>query len=251
MTVMNNKTKLSSRASCTLAGIGMLIAGFGIAAAMTGLIDLREFTTIFFATIVAAFAGTFFAFSIQNNREDRINRQNDIKAAHNLDLFLYGQYQTLTNTYTTYLEQYEDDPFRYYNIPNPPEVEFARYMVDMEMLSIFTHTDHRTLIKNVMESERNACVCVNDFNLRLNYCRNVVSPKFNTLNIDNWVWTEEYISEALGTEIHAKLTRLTDNVYYDFNTSRPIYMKVRIMVYEALSELYPDQTFMNPKDDRY
>lgn len=237
--------------SCTFVGIGMLVAGFGLAAVTTGLFDLREFTTIFLATIVAAFAGTYFAFLIQNKREDRIIRNNDIKLAHNLELCLYGQYMALETTYKSYLEQYENDPFRYYNIPNPSTVEFSSFVFDMEMLSIFTHTDHRSLIKHVIKSDLNARVSIKNFNLRADYCRDVVSPQFNTLNIDDWVWTEEYIAEALGTEIHEKLTRLTDNVYHDFSLSRPIYRKLRYMVYEALSELYPDQAFMNPKEDRY
>lgn len=243
---MCNKVNKSTR---ILGGIGLVIAALGLIAIIPTMIDVKEFVTIAFATIISAFAGTSFAFRIQNNREDKINREKDIKAAHSIEISLLMQHRKLKEIKERYLDEYKDDPFAYIQLKIPSERKIDRCLLDTSTLSIFTHTKYRENIKVIMIHEDVFRESVERFNSRSKFVIENVLPIFDKEIPAPHTWSEERFTELFGVNIHSTLKAETENIYNHFDDITPNYLKLRINVFEALTDLYPDHIFLNPEDD--
>ena len=234
-----------SKSSCTLAAIGMCIAGFGIGVSI-GLKELPEVIGVFVATVIAAFAGTGAAFIFQNKREDRLAKESDLKAGRNLENYLTIQQALLKHIKDGFLDGARDNSFRYMTYLGAPILMPDRLFVEVSDLAIFTSGKRSTLPNDIMAAEYNFQISVESFRDWSKLMNTVILPKMAAGFPAEEDWNEKVLLRALGGTTVGLLRRFETASYAGNDACLSAHRDLRIRVYKALSEMFPEHEFLNP-----
>lgn len=106
------------------------------------------------ATLVAAFAGAWFAFHFQENKELLKKHKERVSLINQALIALIRQYQALENIKLE-LEPFKDDPIRHIRAPGVTTNQFSDIKIKVETLSFLIDSPEPTLlIKIMLEQER-------------------------------------------------------------------------------------------------
>jgi hypothetical protein len=215
----------------------------------TSFLDSKYFEPVVTAgaTLVAAFAGSRYAFHLtdkKNQRDERLARA----AAGNQVLFgLMTQVNILANLRAQFVDPVRHDPIRYVSMQSTTEQEDVQ--VNLASIGFLLETLHRNVLVELMLTNARFRSTIGAFNLRSKLHYELIQPQLLAGGIvehmeGNPAYVEKRLRIALGEHQFRSIQRLTDGVITSIDQAELEIRAIAQQLADALTNLFPKRWFL-------
>lgn len=199
-----------------------------------------------FATLVAAFAGSWAAFKLEQFQKNRQDTEANIAAGNRALMILLQQANTLKLFQFDFIELFRDSPGRHIQIQPALPYQEDSLTFDIRSLEFLLSPKHQQVLLDLVLEENRYREAIKAINTRSRHHFEVVQPKLASAGIrDGGAYTGEQYRTAIGDHDYIHLQRLTDAVvlHVDRTVESLVAMKNRLR--EALLQRYPQGKFID------
>lgn len=198
------------------------------------------------STLVAAFAGAWFAFIYQNRQKAKEERRKQVSAGNRALATLLMQANTLTLYQRDMIDPHRDNPGCHFAImPTLPYREEA-LTYDIAALDFLLHPKYAEVAFSLLLEEQRYREALKAINERSRFHREVVQPALERNGImEGIVYREKDFRDALGVLGYQNLKQLTEAVIIHVDRTVDSLMAAKEELRKTLNELFPDDTFID------
>ncbi|MDP1708139.1 MAG: hypothetical protein Q8L89_03630 [Gammaproteobacteria bacterium] len=165
------------------------------------------------ATLIAAFAGAWFAFYLQDKKECRKERNQRVSSINQALFTLARQYRALCNMKED-LDAFKDDNLRFVNAPALTTNDSQDIRVKIDNLHFLLESSNPNLLMEVTLEQERFEMALKAIQLRSDFHIGELQPVFVSLGIKNGVPISlDEISQKLGPRLVGTLRNQTDQMY--------------------------------------
>lgn len=204
------------------AWIVIFVVGFGLGALTTiselDMPSVPDWVYTALATVMAAFLGSYFAFRLQREHDERKQKSKKMSAVNRALFELNEAISSLARVKQQALDQYEASPHRALEVQPiiPFDINLAN--VDLMSISFFLETKHVNVVSNLsggFASYKESMYVMNE-RTRLHYEQ--IQPLVAQAGIRHaGNTTPEILKTAMGDYLYDNLVVMTDLVYVSVN----------------------------------
>jgi hypothetical protein len=163
------------------------------------------------ATLLAAFAGSWFAFKFQRGYELRKNIDQNLNVYNMSFIRLFHQYNDLLVIKKYFISEIDKDPINWLNIPALSEQKVLPDP-DLSTLSFLIQYGKSDIISDIIIANQKYEVCINIINIRSDLHLNKLQPILERITpIDNLVDKDD-IEKELGPKLIGELKNITKEI---------------------------------------
>lgn len=166
-------------------------------------------------TLLAVFAGAWFAFLLQNKREKKKETNTNVAALNKVQINLIQQLNMLTNFNKTYVQPYKDHSITWIAIPANPHIDYSKLQIDSGSLFFLVENNSSNLISNILLVEEKFQMVINLINLRSKVHVDRLQPKLEEIGFkegENFAKSIKEVEKLLGVRLVSELKKLTKDV---------------------------------------
>jgi len=196
-------------------------------------------------TLVAAFAGAWFAFLYQNRQKQSEERKQNISAGNRALVTLLQQANTLKLYQKDIIDPIRKDPVRY--ISMQPTLQYREDGLTYDLAALdFLLVKYTQVAFDLLLEEERYRETLKAINARSRFHLDVVQPSLALRGIvEGDAYREQDFRDALGEPAYPLIVRLTDAVVLHVDRTIDSLMAAKEGLRKALLELYPGETFIN------
>jgi len=197
------------------------------------------------ATLVAAFAGAWFAFVYQNRQEAKEDTRQNISAGNRALVTLFQQANSLKLYQIDMIEPHRDSPGRH--IQMRPTLPFQEDSLSFDVKSLdFLLPDTAQVLLDLILEEARYHETIKAINVRSQHHFAVVQPKLEKAGIvEGGEYSGQDFRNALGELDYMNLKRLTDAVVLHVDRTIESLVSMKDRLWTALTHKYPKGKFIN------
>lgn len=198
------------------------------------------------ATLVAAFAGSWAAFKLQQFQKNKEDTEAKIAAGNRALMVLLQQAITLKLFQTDFIEPYRNSPGRHIQIQPALPFQEDSLAFDVRSLEFLSTPEYQQVLVDLILEENRYREAIKSINTRSRHHFEVVQPKLARAGVkEGEEYTGEQFRSALGDHDYVHLQRLTDAIvlHVDRTVESLVAMKGRLR--EALSKEFPKGKFVD------
>jgi len=198
------------------------------------------------ATLIAAFAGAWFAFIYQNQQKVAEELRQNISAGNRALVTLFQQANSLKLYQTDIIGPHRNSPGRHIQIR--PTLPFHEDSLKFEIKSLdflLLPKSAQVVLDLILEEARYS-EAIKTINARSKHHISIIQPKLESAGfVEGMEYTDKALKNVLGELDYLHLKRLTDAVvmHVDRTVDSLVSMKDRLRT--ALTEKYPKAKFIN------
>lgn len=198
------------------------------------------------ATLVAAFAGSWAAFKLQQFQKNREDTKANIAAGNRALMVLLQQANTLKLFQVDFIEPFRNSPGRHLQIlPTLPFQEDS-LTFDIGSLEFLLGPKYQRTLMDLFLEENRYREAIKAINARSRHHFEVVQPKCASAGIkEGGEYTGEQYKAVLGDHDYFHLQRLTDAVILHVDRTVGSLVVMKNQLREALMQRYPDGKFVD------
>jgi len=199
-----------------------------------------------FATLIAAFLGAWFAFSLQGRSKKKEERNKEISYANKV---LFTLCQRVNNLWL--IQKEIIDPFRKHpgiHIAMPPTLDFEKddTYLDIDGLKFLLDTDYQQLLLDLHIENQRYKMAIRLVNTRSHLHINLVQPRLENANVtENQYYSIEIWKEAIGQGLYLSLQRATEDLISSVDKTVLSNMNIKDRLIEAFKKIFPGEKFFN------
>jgi len=197
-------------------------------------------------TLVAAFAGAWAAFKLQQFQKNKEDTKLNIAAGNRALIILLQQFNALKLFQIDFIEQFRDSPGRHMQIlPALPFQEDSLFF-DLRPLEFLLSPEQQQVLMDLLIEENRYRETIKAINTRSRHHFEVVQPKLAGAGFkEGGEYTGEQFRAVLGDHDYVHIKRLTDAVilHVDRTVESLFAMKGRLR--SALLQQYPNSKFID------
>lgn len=205
----------------------------------------KNYDYIINAVIVvsAAFFGSFSAFQLNANKQERIEKKNKIDKINSTLFRLMRQFNAIARERVE-LEQFKNHQERCFWLPASVTNihDEVKYNIS-EIEFLLSGSDKQLLLDLAIEQER-FHVTVQAINLRANYHFSKIQPALEAINFVATRPTYIQFSKAVGPTLMSGLINHTDQVYFHVYETCDSIGIIQERLLKAAKEIFPDSNFL-------
>jgi hypothetical protein len=200
------------------------------------------------ATLIAAFAGSWSAFYLQDNKERRKEKIQQVSSINQALFSLVRQYQSLENIKIE-IAPFKEDKLRYINLPALSTNEFQDIKVKVETLNfLLDSTDPNLLMAITLEQDRFE-MALKVIQLRSEFHIRELQTALTGTGIENGALLKlGDIRTRLGPRIADILINLTDQLYKHVYESSDSTLATLNRFYAYAKQTFPKEKFIKIAD---
>jgi len=198
------------------------------------------------ATLIAAFAGAWFAFIYQNRQKASAERQEHIAAGNRALATLLQQANTLKLYQVDMIEPFRDDPGRHIDIRPTLQYREEALTFDVKSLNFLLTPKYAEVVFDLIIEEERYREALKAINERTRHHFEVVQQKLFRYGIKDGVsYSDRNFRDALGELDYKLVKRHTDAVvlHVDRTVESLVVAKDRLL--KTLLEIYPNEKYIN------
>jgi hypothetical protein len=204
------------------------------------------------ATLIAAFAGSWFAFKLQRNYEIKEITDQNLNAYNMSFIRIFHQYNDLLLVKKNFISSIENDPIKWLNIP-ALSTQNKLPDPDLVTLSFVIEYNMSSLLSEIIIANQKYDNCLNIVNIRSDIHLNRLQPIIEkSASISKFIDQETIIRE-LGPKLIGELQNLTNEIetmlpeilkYYETllckmtENGKILFPKRRILSYKTIETKY-------------
>lgn len=199
-----------------------------------------------FATLIAAFLGAWFAFSLQNRSKN--NEERDKKISYG-NKALFTLCQRVNNLWL--IQKNIIDPFREHpgiHIAMRPTLDFENddTFLDIDGLKFLLDTKYQQLLLDLHIENQRYKTAIRLLNSRSSLHLNLVQPRLETAHVtEKQYYSIEYWKEAIGQRLYLTLQRATEDLISNVDDTVKSNIEIKDRLIEAFKNLFPGEKFLN------
>ncbi len=198
------------------------------------------------ATLVAAFAGSWAAFKLQQFQKNKEDTEARIAAGNRALMVLLQQANTLKLFQTDFIEPYRNSPGRHIQIQPTLPFQEDSLTFDVRSLDFLLTPKHQQVLMDLVLEENRYREAIKSINTRSRHHFEIVQPKLARAGVkEGEEYTGVQFKAALGDHDYIHLQRLTDAIvlHVDRTVESLVAMKNRLR--EALKQQFPNRKFVD------
>jgi hypothetical protein len=198
------------------------------------------------ATLIAAFAGSWAAFKLQQFQKSKEDTESRIAAGNRALMVLLQQANTIKLFQIDFIEPYRNSPGRHIQIPPTLPFQEDSLMFDVRSLYFLLTPEHQQVLMDLILEENRYREAIKSINARSRHHFEIVQPKLSNAGIkEGGEYTGAHYKAALGDHDYFHLQRLTDAtvLHVDRTTDSLVAMKNRLR--EALLQQFSKGKFVD------
>jgi hypothetical protein len=192
-------------------------------------------------TLVAAFAGSWWAFRLTDRDKARQTVRDRVEAINRAQFVLIHQLNILNNIQTQIINPVREDPARFVNMrPTLPINDASR--LDVAALAFLFETEHRELPFHLLVEQRRFDMAVEAMNERARFHVTEIQPRLAAAGIRER--TSYDLTEALDEPMLIRLSRSTDDAISHVDLAVTSCSGLITEFDKAMQSLMPGQKFI-------
>jgi hypothetical protein len=193
------------------------------------------------ATLVAAFAGSWYAFRLADRAASRESVSRQVAAINRGQFDLIQQINLLTNIQSQVIDPVRNHPGRFLAMrPLLVPVVSNPKGVDVDALSFLLETDDRELLFELLLARQQFDTAVHALNERSRLHLEIAQPRLAAAKIgEGTTYGSDEIEAALGREFFLHLTRATDDTISLIDRTRQSSEQLVGKFHSAMKRRYP------------
>lgn len=229
--------------------IALVVFAFLLGAAAGFLIQIEEesleIVVPALTTLLAAFLGAWFAFRLQNNKEENKKHQENIEAANRALFMLSRVINELENIKKQVIDPVRDQPDRFLAMPPFLIRNYDAVRFDTKSLIFLLKSNSPNLLGELITEENRFHQAINSLSNRSELHRHEVQPLLEEAEVRiGCEYRIADIKKALGERIFTQITMATDDliehVDETLSTSEDLMKKFAVV----MKEIYPKSKFI-------
>lgn len=201
-------------------------------------------------TLVAAFAGSWSAFKLEDRSKARQRVRDQVAAINRAQFVLIQQWNELKNIQSKMIEPKRSDPLRF--IAMRPSLDFGQSTprLDAGDLLFLLETDDREFPFLLMLEQRRFDTAIQAVNERSRAHINELQPRLAQMGIkEGTSWTIDALTERLGEELVLRLQRATDASVEQVDLTVESCAALIAGFHQATKARFPNETFIRMAPD--
>jgi hypothetical protein len=196
-------------------------------------------------TLVAAFAGAWFAYALSKHERTRDLIDARVAAANRAIFALLRQFNSLHIIRLQEINPRRGDPLRCLNIPALSAVPSSSVHVDLDALTFLLETDDRQVLGELMSADNNFHSAVQAITERSACHRNAVQPVLAAAEVHRGQETNlAEVQAILGHALHQEISEATDLMIQIVDQTLVSTQAIAGQFREAMLRQYPKRTFI-------
>ena len=198
------------------------------------------------ATLVAAFFGAWFAFSLQSRSKKKEEKNRKISYGNKA---LFTLCQRVNNLWL--IQKKIIDPFREhpgFHIAMRPTLDFENddTYIDIDGLKFLLDTDFQQLLLDLHIEDQRYKTSIRLVNSRSHLHLNIIQPRLESAHInEKQYYSSEYWKEAIGQRLFLTLQRATEDLISNVDNTVQSNIEIKDRLIEAFKLLFPGEKFFN------
>jgi len=177
------------------------------------LLSLVELALTALVTLVAAFAGSWYAFRLSDNARARQTVDEQVAAINRAQFVLIRQWNLLRNFQAQIVDPFRNDPARPISMRPQLPVEETPARIDVDSLSFLLETDDRELVFRLLLEQQRFETAIRAINERSRLHIGEVQPRLVAGSIlEKSEYVEDQVEAAVSSHRLLLLRRATDAV---------------------------------------
>jgi hypothetical protein len=213
--------------------VGMWVCGAGV--------DVSDAITAL-ATLVAAFAGSSFAFRLNESRERKKERGTNI-AALNRALFILARQLNAIQNMKNELAAYKADIERAFNLPAGKLPEYADLRQHFESLSFLLESEEPTVLMELTVEQECFEQTMEAIRLRNHFHVTEVQPVIAAAGLNHKSVSREQLRAALGERLFEGSISGAKHIYEHVDASAESLVKMQEKIFALAKRLFPKEQF--------
>lgn len=211
------------------------------------LVKLVDLVISTIATLVAAFAGAWYAFKLQDrDRERRIDADN-IGAGNRALLMLLLQFNALFDIQKRVVNRVREHPGRFLAMRPMLELDYKQLRFDVSSLSFLLETEHREILPKLVVEEGRFHSVIQELNERSRLHLKAQPLLEKAGIVEGGKYTNEELEAALGNRLFLQLQRATDEAIEHIDQTVESLLEMGKKLRSALKDLYPKGRYPQAK----
>lgn len=202
-------------------------------------------------TLLAAFAGAWFAFELANRDRVRDLTNARVAAGNRAIFILMRHFNTLHNLKTQVIDPKRADPLRLLNMRALPQLDDSVH-VDLDALTFLLETEHREILGELMVEDERFRSAIQTLNERSKLHRETIQPILREAGVrEQTDTTPAAVESMLGHLVYVQLQRATDQAITHVDLTLISTRAMAEQLRAVFLKVYPKRTFIRfaPKDE--
>lgn len=210
------------------------------------LLDLLLQLPVVLTTLLAAFAGAWFAFYFQNKREEKKENDRNLATLDFVQISLIQQLNALTILKKDHVSKVEELPeeLKWLAIPALPEQDYSQYKIKNESLIFLAEKGYPELIQKILIAEEAFYLVFQIVNTHSDFHVSRLQDKLEEVG---WVEGEgpgcapEELQEKVGHRIVTEKRRMTNDLVKCTESAITLHDDVIGEIYRVGKKIFPDK----------
>jgi len=209
------------------------------------LLSLVEPVLTALVTLVAAFAGSWYAFRLSDNSRARQTVDEQVAAINRAQFILIRQWNLLRNFQAQTVDPYRNDPARLINMRPRLPVGGTPARIDVDSLSFLLETTDRELVFRLLIEQERFETAIQAINERSRLHIEEVQPRLVAGSIlERSEYSEGQVEAAVGSHLLLLLRRATDAVIEQVELTLVSTQAMATEFHLAMKSRFPDRSII-------
>ncbi len=201
-------------------------------------------------TLVAAFAGSWYAFRLTDRERERQTVREQVAAVNRAQFVLIQQFNALKQIQSQTIEPVRQHPGRFIAMRALLPIRGASSLIDADSLSFLLETDDRELPFRMLIEQQRFETAVQALNERSRLHLDVLQPMLAAAGIKEGIgYSRANIVKALGEELVLRLERATDEAIEQVDITIKSCPALVETFYAAMKARFPNHTIIRLPPD--
>lgn len=199
-------------------------------------------------TLIGAFLGVWFAFMLQNRREDKNEKNENVAALNKIQINFVQQLNALTIFNKDFILPYKDLPIYWIAVPAAPYRDYSKLQIDAGSLSFLINKDNSQLISEILVVEEQFQEVINLINLRSEVHVRQLQPKLEEIGFREgkpFDKSIEEVEELLGDRLVGELKRSTSGLISSTENAIKSHEEIIKKIKTTGSEIFPTKRIIS------
>lgn len=197
-------------------------------------------------TLIAAFFGAWFAFSLQNMSRKKDDQNTKISFGNQALFTLCQRVNNLWLIQKKIIDPFRGDPGFHIGMRPTQDFENDDTYLDIEGLKFLLDTEYQQLLLDLHIEDQRYKTCIRLVNSRSQLHMNLVQPRLESANIsEGQYYSADYWKEAIGQRLYLTLQRATEDLISNVDNTVKSNTEIKDRLIDAFRELLPGEKFIN------
>jgi hypothetical protein len=194
------------------------------------------------STLVAAFAGSWAAFHLENQRRKREEQDRNIGASNRAIYTLFNLWNVLENYRKNVLEPHRAKADAWLNVMANPTIPTGENTFQANELQFLLQSDSPEVYAELMLEAQRFAIAMDLISSRSKIVLEEVFPKMATANVNvGHSLTEPEIEKILGTDVTHMLKQITASIYTHVDQDLVSLKSQHEKINGVMKDLYPNR----------